>query len=347
MTKKITVLIPAHNEEAAIKAAIASVREQADSVYVIADNCTDRTAAIASETGADVIETEGNLDKKAGAINQALGRLMPAMRDDDFVLVMDADGTLDAGFTDAARDRFSLDAGLAGVSGTFRGGPGGGFVGMLQRNEYARYARDVRRLKGRALVLTGTAAMFRVAALRDVLGARHDGRLPHGGGQVYDTHVLTEDNELTLALLHLGWRILAPRDCTLTTEVMLTWRDLAKQRLRWKRGAFENLHDYGFTRITLPYWGRQVLSLVSVIASFTYIVTAIIAAILGMFTLQPIWLAITGIFVVERAVTVRDRGWKQQLCALPLLIEMPFDLFLQGVQARAFVEVALGRKASW
>ena len=183
---------------------------------------------------------------------------------DDFVLVMDADGTLDAGFVDAARTKFEADPKLGGVSGTFRGDTGGGFVGTMQRNEYARYARDVRRLKGRALVLTGTAAMFRVLTLRDVLDGRADGRLPHGGGKVYDTNVLTEDNELTLALLHLGWKILAPRDCTLTTEIMETWGDLAKQRLRWKRGAFENLRDYGFNRITASYWGRQALSLVSV-----------------------------------------------------------------------------------
>jgi poly-beta-1,6-N-acetyl-D-glucosamine synthase len=347
MTQKIIVLIPAHDEEATIGAAIASVSEQADCVYVIADNCTDGTVEIARSTGADVIETEGNRDKKAGALNQVLARLLPSLNDENFVLVMDADGALDDGFVAAAVEKFSKDSRLGGVSGTFRGGPGGGFVGMLQRNEYARYARDVRRLKGRALVLTGTAAMFRVSALRDVLAARNDGRLPHGGGQIYDTHVLTEDNELTLALLHIGWRILAPRECTLTTEIMETWGDLAKQRLRWKRGAFENLHDYGFTRITASYWGRQALSLVSVIATLAYLLTLLATAALGAFTLQPFWIGVTGLFVIERAVSVRDRGWKQQLLALPLIIEMPFDFFLQAVQARAFAEVALRRKAAW
>ena len=53
-------------------------------------------------TGATVLETEDNHAKKAGALNQALARLMPGLDDDDFVLVMDADGTLDAGFVDAA-----------------------------------------------------------------------------------------------------------------------------------------------------------------------------------------------------------------------------------------------------
>ena len=66
------------------------------------------------------------------------------------------------------------------------------------------------------------------------------------------------------------WHILAPKECLLTTEVMETWGDLARQRLRWKRGAFENLRDYGLTRITVPYWGRQLLSLVSVLATLLY-----------------------------------------------------------------------------
>ena len=38
---------------------------------------------------------------------------------------------------------------------------------------------------------------------------------------------------------------------------MASWSDLARQRVRWKRGAVENLVDYGLTRVTAPYWGRQ------------------------------------------------------------------------------------------
>ena len=342
----VVTLIPAHNEAETIVAAVESVRHQVDRVIVVADNCTDTTAGQASLAGAEVILTKGNTDKKAGALNQVLRQLLQELADDDFVFVMDADGTIDDGFAEAALYKFEADPKLGGVSGTFRGGPGGSFVGAMQRNEYARYARDVRRLKGKALVLTGTAAIFRVSTLRDVVNAREEGRLP-SGGFVYDTNVLTEDNELTLALMHLGWKILAPKECTLETEVMETWTDLAKQRLRWKRGAFENLGDYGLTRITLPYWGRQLLSLISVLATITYLGSVAVTAALGVFSIQPFWMALTLVFVVERAVTVRDRGWKHQLYAWLLVVEMPFDLFLQVVQARAFAQVALRRKAAW
>jgi cellulose synthase/poly-beta-1,6-N-acetylglucosamine synthase-like glycosyltransferase len=345
----LIALIPAHNEAAGIAAALQSVQSQpgVDTVVVVSDNSTDDTVAIARSRGARVFETTGNTHKKAGALNQALSHYLPELEDRDYALVMDADSILDPGFVPAAREHFGRDARLGGISGTFRGGPGGGFVGMLQRNEYARYARDVRRLKGRALVLTGTASIFRVKALRDVLRGRRDGRLPYGGGNVYDEKVLTEDNELTLALMHLGWHILAPKECLLTTEVMETWGDLARQRLRWKRGAFENLGDYGLTRITAPYWGRQLLSLVSVIATLLYLLTLTWTLAVGAFHLQLFWVAVTGVFVLERVVTVRSRGWRQMLIAAPIAIEMVFDIFLQLVQARAFAQVALRRKAAW
>jgi len=356
----VTALLPAHNEEAGLAAAIASLRRQTEppgEIVAVADNCTDRTEQIARELGVTVFRTHANTHKKAGALNQVLAALDPFVPDDDLVLVMDADSLLDPGFIASARRALAAPGGtrrgrggerLGGVGGTFLGGPGGGLVGMFQRNEYARYARDVRRLQGRALVLTGTASVFPMWVLREVARARRDGRLPDrsGAGAVYDVHVLTEDNELSLALMHLGYGILAPGECTLETEVMQTWRDLARQRSRWKRGALENLVDYGFTRVTLPYWGRQLLSLLGLLATMAYVASLVMAAATG-WHLQPVWLAVSLVFVLERVVTVRRRGWRQMLVAAPLVVEMFYDLFLQVVQAQAFYQVVLRREKEW
>jgi len=357
---RLTALLPAHNEEAGIGAAIASLRSQTqppDAIVVVADNCTDRTEEIAAELGATVLRTHDNAHKKAGALNQALAALDPTLDDDDLVLVMDADSLLDPTFLEGARRALSDPDGtrrgrgggrLGGVGGTFLGGPGGGLVGVFQRNEYARYARDVRRLAGRALVLTGTASVFPVHVLRHVVRARREGLIPDksGAGAVYDVHVLTEDNELSLALMHLGYGILAPRECTLETEVMTTWRDLARQRSRWKRGALENIADYGFTRVTASYWGRQLLSGLGLVATFAYVASLVYAALAG-FHIQPFWLAVSLVFILERVVTVRRRGWQQMLLAAPLVIEMVYDLFLQAVQAQAFVQSALHQEKRW
>lgn len=354
---RLVALVPAHNEQEGIGFALSSLQRQTrppDLVVVVTDNCTDGTEEMVyASGGAIVLPTVGNAHKKAGALNQVLVRLLPVLEEDDGVLVMDADSALDEHFVEGALSRLKqLSTGrqpkiIGGVGGTFRGGRGGGFVGMLQRNEYARYARDVRRLKGKVLVLTGTAAVFAVSALRDVIGARADGRLP-GGVQVYDTNVLTEDNELTLALLHLGYAIVSPRDCVLETEVMTSWGDLWRQRVRWKRGALENLLDYGFTRVTWRYWGRQLLTHLGVLVTVVYLLTLCYSAILsGGIHLKLIWECITGVFILERIVTVRDRGPRHMLLSALLLVEMSFDIFLQAAQARAFWQTLVRSERNW
>ena len=58
---RFDVIIPAHNEESVIAHVIGSVRRvdwPADRfrVVVVADNCTDATAAVASDAGAEILE---------------------------------------------------------------------------------------------------------------------------------------------------------------------------------------------------------------------------------------------------------------------------------------------------
>lgn len=347
---RLVAVLPAHDEEQNVGAAIGSLLSQTrppDRVVVLADNCTDATPEVAAGAGADVFVPRANRDKKAGALNQWLDQHLDVLDADDLVLVMDADCTLDPTFLATALGHLE-DPRFGGVGGVFRGGPGGGLLGTFQRNEYARYERDVRRLKGRALVLTGTASVFPVAVLKHVRAARRAGLLPDSsrGGQVYDTAVLTEDNELSLALMHLGYDILAPAECTLETEVMETWKQLHDQRLRWKRGALENLFDYGWTSVTRPYWGRQLLSLLGVLATVLYVGSLGVGLVVGI-QLHWFWLTLSLVFVVERVVTVRSRGWRQQLLAAPLVIEMIFDLFLQVVQGRAFTQAVLRSERKW
>jgi cellulose synthase/poly-beta-1,6-N-acetylglucosamine synthase-like glycosyltransferase len=343
MVMKVTALIPCHNEEELVSQAIRALLSQTrplDRIVVIADNCTDGTAQVAYSCGVEVRGTVGNPHKKAGALNQVLRNLLPELDPSDAVLIQDADSFLDERFVEGAERRLR-EPGMGGVGGTFRGREGGGLVGMLQRNEYVRYARDVRRLKGKALCLTGTATLFSVEALRRLVDSRPS-------GEVYDTTALTEDFEVSLTLQHLGYRILAPRECTLTTEVMESWRDLARQRLRWKRGAIENLMRFGLTRITLEHWARQIWTLIGIFVVATYLATVVWALlIVNDLDLHPLWVAVSCVFIVERAVTVQRRGWKQVVLASLLVVEMPFELFLQAVHLRAWWQVLLGSERKW
>jgi cellulose synthase/poly-beta-1,6-N-acetylglucosamine synthase-like glycosyltransferase len=343
---RIVALVPAHDEASGIRATLESLARQtrpADRVVVIADNCTDDTAGIAADARAEVFVTTGNRHKKAGALNQALSQILPTLGPDDAVLVMDADSTLAAKFLAVAGERLDSDSSLGAVGGVFLGTAEHGLVGQLQRNEYARYAREIGRQSGRVMVLTGTASLLRVAALRDVIRLQRHGQ----SDQVYDTAALTEDNELTLALKTLGWRLVSPPACQVYTDVMGSWRDLWKQRMRWQRGALENLRSYGFTRITSRYWLQQVGMAVGVLALQLYFLVLITTIALGHMQVRPFWIGVGVVFLLERLVTAWSTGRRGRLLAFPLVIELAYDVFLQAVFVRSLIDIALRREAQW
>jgi len=144
----VTVLVPAHNEEASIFATLSSLLAQShrpERVVVVADNCTDGTVDIARSLGVEIFESRRNTFKKAGALNQILKVLLPGQGDNDLIMVLDADTRLDDGFLEAAVGRFTSDRALMAVGGLFYGEEGSGLLGQFQRNEYIRYSRDSRR----------------------------------------------------------------------------------------------------------------------------------------------------------------------------------------------------------
>jgi cellulose synthase/poly-beta-1,6-N-acetylglucosamine synthase-like glycosyltransferase len=346
----ITVLVPAHNEAACIGDTIRSLQAQSHSperVVVVADNCTDATENIALNLGVEVFRTVGNTRKKAGALNQVLRELLPVQDENDLVMVMDADTTLDPGFLEAAVRRMTDDRALMAIGGLFYGEQGKGMLGQLQRNEYTRYAREMKRRRGRVFVLTGTASMFRPRALRAVAAERGHS-LPGVPGDVYDTVALTEDNELTLALKSLGGLMISPQECTVVTEVMPTWKALWVQRLRWQRGALENLGAYGLTPQSFRYWAQQLGIGYGVIALGSYVLLMLLMVIsLDHWVWFPFWVGIGAVFAIERTVTVWRSGPAARLVAVTLFPELFFSMFLDLVYIKGVFDISLARSQQW
>ena len=347
---RITVLIPAHNEEASLPFTLNSLEGQSrqpDRIIVVSDNSTDGTVAIGRERGYDVIETVGNTHKKGGALNQVLRPLLAAASPDDCFLVMDADTQLGPDYLRVAARELDDDPDLAAVGGIFYGEGGHGLLGQFQRNEYARYSAEIRRRRGRVFVLTGTASVFRAEALLDVAGARGV-YIPGLPGTVYDTSALTEDNEMTLALKSLGGTMMSPAECTVTTELMPTWRDLWRQRKRWQRGALENLSAYGITPGTARYWGQQVGIGYGTVALTSAIVLMFITVVaVNTWVWFPFWVILGLVFWLERVITARGSGWRGVLLAALLIPELAYDVYLQVVFVSCLKDISLGRGAEW
>jgi cellulose synthase/poly-beta-1,6-N-acetylglucosamine synthase-like glycosyltransferase len=91
--RRVAVIVPAHNESAGILPTIEDIKRQlnaGDRLIVVADNCSDDTAAVAAAAGADVIARD-DLEKigKGYALGWGISHL--SIDPPDFVVFIDAD----------------------------------------------------------------------------------------------------------------------------------------------------------------------------------------------------------------------------------------------------------------
>jgi cellulose synthase/poly-beta-1,6-N-acetylglucosamine synthase-like glycosyltransferase len=100
--RRIAVLIPAHDESTMIASTLRSILPQlsgADRLIVVADNCSDDTAAIAASEGAEVIERSDAARRGKGyALDFGVRHL--ASNPPDVVLIVDADCQVSRGSID-------------------------------------------------------------------------------------------------------------------------------------------------------------------------------------------------------------------------------------------------------
>jgi len=172
--------------------------------------------------------------------------------------------------------------------------------------------------------------------------------LPGVPGDVYDTVALTEDNELTLAIKSLGGLMASPAGCRVVTELMPTSRNLWTQRLRWQRGALENLGTYGPAPTVLRYWAQQLGIGYSVIALSSFWLMVFITLFASdQWVWFPFWIGVGTVFVVDRVVSVWRGGWKARLLAMLLVPELLYDMYLDAVYVKGIFDITFARDASW
>lgn len=92
MKKGICVLIPSYNEERAIGAIVKALRGRDMTVYVVDDGSADRTAEVAAENGAVVVQHKVNKGKGA-SLREGFRHVLK--KGFDAVLVMDGDNQHD------------------------------------------------------------------------------------------------------------------------------------------------------------------------------------------------------------------------------------------------------------
>jgi cellulose synthase/poly-beta-1,6-N-acetylglucosamine synthase-like glycosyltransferase len=100
---RTVILVPAHNEAAIIAATAAHLKSQMtplDRLVIVADNCSDRTAELAMQAGAEVV-VRNDLTRKGKGFALEAGLYYLSDDPPDVVLIVDADCRLSLGGLDA------------------------------------------------------------------------------------------------------------------------------------------------------------------------------------------------------------------------------------------------------
>lgn len=270
---RFRVLIPARDEQAQIAAAIRSVLdseypEDLRRVIVVADNCTDGTAAVAVASGAEVWErSDPGRASKGAALEWALDRLLDG-EGWDAVVLLDADGRLQSRFLATVNARL-LD-GARVVQGERRVvNAEASLVSWLASVSSA--AQWVLRPRGRARLgaaakLLGSGMVIR----RDVLE-----QCP------WRMTGLAEDVEYWLALLARGIHpVVEP--AAVVTDVGPT--DLAAarvQRARWEAGKVSALRGHALSGARLALQRRDVVHAEALLSELVLPNLSVTGALIG------------------------------------------------------------------
>lgn len=239
-TRRYGILIAARNEEAVIGHLLESIRAQDYPApllhtFVVADNCTDRTAEYARNAGATVYTRYApQLTGKGYALNWLFTQIQRDFEGENFdgFFVFDADNLLSENYITEMDKIFA--AGYEIVTGCRNSKNfGDSWVSSGQALWFLRGSQlnHARFCLGTSSFISGTGFVFSRAILEQ-----------SGGWRFF---LLTEDAEFNAFQTAKGVRIGYCSTAVFYDEQPVTLRQSLRQRLRWARGNSQVLRRYG------------------------------------------------------------------------------------------------------
>ena len=234
---KFMAIIPAHNEETVVGNLVESL-EKLDypralyDIYVIADNCTDKTAEVAKKAGAIVYERFDEAHKTKGyALNWFLQQKIEEDADYDAFCIFDADNIVDKNFLKVMNKKLCQGEevvqgykDIKNPSDTWISAGYAIFYWTMHRFYHlARYNI------GLSPLMNGTGFMVKFDIVK-----------PHG----WDTKTLTEDIEFSLKRIIQGEKLGWAKDAIVYDEQPITFKQSWTQRSRWTVGHMQCLKEY-------------------------------------------------------------------------------------------------------
>ena len=235
---KFMAIIPAHNEEQVIGNLIESLKNQNYNkelydIYVIADNCTDRTATIARRTGAIVYERYDESNKtKGAALDWFLQQKIKEDAPYDAICIFDADNIVDKNFIKAMNKKLcqgeEVVQGYRDIKNPTDNWITSGYALFYWTNH--RFYHLARYNLGLSPMLNGTGFMVKFDIIKENNG--------------WKTVTLTEDIEFSLQRILKGRRLGWATDAIVYDEQPTGFKQSWSQRSRWTVGHMQCIKEY-------------------------------------------------------------------------------------------------------
>lgn len=279
--RKFAFVIPAHNEEKMVAKTIYSLNgliypKKMYDVFVIADNCEDETAKIASKLGAGVFErTDAENRGKGYALSWGFDKILQQESDYDAVIVIDSDSLISGNYLSVMNYYLEQGSRVIQSSDLVLPQPDNWSVevtriGFILVNYVKPLGRKILNLN---MGLRGNGMCFDVSVLEKV---------------PWKAWSLTEDAEYGLTLILSGEKIDFAPEATVWAQMPLKASNAVSQRSRWEFGRYQiakkytleflflslkkrslKLFDVFIDLVTPPFVNTMILVSVLTLASFT------------------------------------------------------------------------------
>ena len=331
----IGVLISAHNEEESIARTVEGVLAcdypiNRFEVYVIADNCNDRTAEIAREAGALAFERTDTQNRGKGqALDWFLKKHREIYRHTDAITIIDADVSPERNYL--REISLSISQPVVQVVQAYNGvsNPEAGWRPALVDAAFNVFNH---------LRMAGSAHLSGTAVLKGNGMAFRTGVLEHYG---WPCHSIVEDMEFTLQLLQDDIEVHYNPDAIIRSEMVTSAKSAKSQRNRWEGGRFMLVKNMSLPLLKLYFATRDSRYLYALAELATpplslLVMLFALATAMALLLLKAGWLMLAASFWVILLFYVVSGQIQRHaplstwlyLCAAPLYILWKIPLYL-------------------
>jgi len=340
---KISVIIPAYNEEKVIANTIEGLLETKypkKEIIFVDDGSKDKTLEIASQYKDKIKVLHKENGGKATAINYGV-----LYSTGEIIVIVDADTIIGRQSLKEIVKGFEINEHVAAVAGNIKVRNRTNWITKCQALEYITGIQIVRRafdVFGSITIVPGALGAFKKSFLKEA-GA-------------YGKETIVEDFDQTIKLLKAGLITQGSAKATAYTEAPNTIRDFVAQRKRWYRGNIQVLkrHSdaltnprYGYLqKLSLPYLFLGMV--ITPIIGFTATANAILGVIMGdgWYVFQ-VMMIFTIVHYLMTSLALRIDGEDQRLLGYAGFLVFGFKQIVDFLLLKAIIEQLTKSKATW